>query len=121
MAVTLASDAFSDAVITDGIGRGDVASAARLWVRFWPTALEASRTFVEPPEVPGLAAEALIGTIAAIAVGRGPREDVAAFVRSAVQELGEDDEPHTPGDAPALPDVFASALMTRAFSGLPAE
>jgi hypothetical protein len=120
MAITLAPDELSDAEITDGIALGDVGSAARLWVRLWPTAQSAARELVEPAVVPGLAAEALIGTIAAIAVGRGPREDVTAFVRGAVRELGEDDGPPPAAHSGAsYPDVFASPMMSRAFAGLP--
>ncbi|WP_123227338.1 hypothetical protein [Nocardioides marmoriginsengisoli] len=119
MAITLASDVLGDAEITDSIGAGDVGSAARLWVRYWPTALTAARQYVEPAEVPGLAAEALIGTIAAIAIGRGPREDVEEFVTSAVRELGEgDDQTPDPGNAAGHPDVFVSAAMTRSFAEL---
>ena len=81
MAITLASDALSDAEITDGIGQGDLEAAARLWVRHWPTALTAAREYVGPDEVPGLAAEALIATVSAIAIGRGPRENVSAAWR----------------------------------------
>lgn len=119
MAVTIARDALNDAQVTDGICRGDAGAAARLWVRHWPTALNAARELVEPAEVPGLAAEALIGTVAAIAVGRGPREDVAGFVRDAVRELGEDDVPPPPPAAATHPDVFASPLMSRVFADLP--
>lgn len=118
MAVTLAPDGLRDAEVTDGIGLGDIGCAARLWVRYWPTALGAARQFVDPAEVPGLAAEALIGTIAAIAIGRGPREDVAGFVAAAVRELGEDDEPTTRAETAHYPEVFASAMMTRAFAAL---
>ncbi|MCW2855774.1 MAG: hypothetical protein JWR52_1389 [Marmoricola sp.] len=127
MAVKLGSDASSDAQITDGVGAGDVGAAGRLWVRFWPVALSSARQFVDPAEVPGLAAEALIGTIASIAVGRGPREDVTTFVQDAVRELGEDDEPGAadrsaaPGPAVVHPDVFASRLMSQAFAGLSQE
>ncbi|MCW2753096.1 MAG: hypothetical protein JWQ32_507 [Marmoricola sp.] len=127
MAVRLGSDASSDAQITDGVGAGDVGAAGRLWVRFWPVALSSARHFVVPAEVPGLAAEALIGTIASIVVGRGPREDVATFVQDAVRELGEDEEPGptdrsaAPGSAVVLPEVFASRLMSQAFAGLSQE
>lgn len=122
MAITLGSVVLSDAEVTDGIGFGDVAAAARLWVGHWPVALSAARTYVEPDEVPGLAAEALIGTIAAIAVGRGPREDLTAFVVAAVTELGEgDDPPSASRTATAPPEVFTSPMMTRAFAGLAAE
>ena len=116
MAITLASDAISDAEITDAIGLGDLEAAARLWVRHWPTALEAARQYVDRDEVPGLAAEALISTVSAIAIGRGPREDVRGFVLDAVRELGEDDTPPTPG--PDHPPVFVSPMMTHAFSEL---
>lgn len=116
MAITLASDAFSDAEITDGIGLGDLSSATRLWVRHWEGALAAAQQYVEPAEVPGLAAEALIGTIAAIAIGRGPREDVAGFVSAAVRELGEDDEPVIAGDP--VPVLYVSPALTGAFSQL---
>jgi hypothetical protein len=119
MAITLAPDALSDAEITDGIGRGDLEFAARLWVRQWTTALEAARQYVSPEEVPGLAAEALIATVSAIAIGRGPREDVHGFVLEAVRELGEDDEPPAPG--PEYPAVFVSPMMTSSFSQLDAE
>src|SRR5689334_11624430 len=119
MAITLASDALSDAEITDGIGLGDLGSAARLWVRHWPTALEAARQYVGPDEVPGLAAEALIATVSAIAIGRGPREDVDGFVIEAVRELGEDDEPPVTG--PEHPAVFVSPMMTDAFAELDYE
>jgi hypothetical protein len=111
MAITLASDALSDAEITDRIGLGDLESAARLWVRHWPTALDAARRYVGPDEVPGLAAEALIGTVSAIAIGRGPREDVHGFVVEAVRELGEDDEPPTTG--PEHPAVFTPTAPRR--------
>lgn len=121
MAITLGSVVLSDAEVTDGIGIGDVAAAARLWVRYWPTALSAARMYVESDEVPGLAAEALIGTIAAISVGRGPREDLNAFVTAAVTELGESDEPAPSLTAPAPPEVFVSPMMTRAFAGLSGE
>lgn len=121
MAVTLASDEFSDAEITDGIGLGELSYAARLWVRHWPTALAAAREYVVPAEVPGLAAEALIGTVVAIAIGRGPRDDVAGFVTAAVRELGEDDEPGPPAGATAYPEVFVSPLLTSAFAELDAE
>lgn len=120
MAVTLAPDELRDAEVTDGIGLGDVGCAARLWVRYWPTALGAARQYVDPEEVPGLAAEALVGTITAIAIGRGPREDVAGFVAEAVRELGEDDEPATPSDT-AYPDLFVSTMMTDAFAALDEE
>lgn len=119
MAITLASDASSDAEITDGIGLGDLGSAARLWVRHWPTALEAARRYVNPHEVPGLAAEALIATVSAIAIGRGPREDVHGFVVEAVRELGEDDEP--PAGGPEHPAVFVSPMMTSSFAQLDPE
>jgi len=119
MAITLASDALSDAEITDGIGLGDLEAAARLWVRHWPTALEAARLYVSPDEVPGLAAEALIATVSAIAIGRGPREDVHGFVVEAVRELGEDDEP--PVGGPEHPAVFVSPMMSNAFAELDAE
>lgn len=119
MAITLAQDALSDAEITDGIGLGDLESAARLWVRHWPTALEAARQYVTADEVPGLAAEALIATVSAIAIGRGPREDVHGFVIDAVRELGEDDEPPAPG--PEHPAVFVSPMMTHAFSQLESD
>ncbi|MCZ4500461.1 MAG: polymerase sigma-70 factor [Marmoricola sp.] len=119
MGITLASEKLSDAEVTDGIGAGDVGSAARLWVRYWPTALGAARQFVDPAEVPGLAAEALIGTIASIGVGRGPRDSVESFVRDAVQELGDEGTPPAPAATPH-PDVFVSPTMTRAFSGLTA-
>lgn len=116
MAITLAADELGDAVVTDNIGHGEVASAALLWVRYWPTALVAARECVEPAEVPGLAAEALIGTVAAITIGRGPREDPAAFVAAAVRELGEDDGPAPdPAIAAAYPDVFPSPMMAAAF------
>lgn len=120
MAITLASHALSDAEITDGIGRGDLASAARLWVRHWSTALNAALLYVERPEVPGLAAEALVGTISMTALGRGPREDVAGFVAAAVRELGEDDEPvdTNTGD---FPEVYVSPRLTRSFGDLHAE
>jgi len=122
MAITLGSVVLSDAEVTDGIGFGDVAAAARLWVGHWPIALSAARTYVEPDEVPGLAAEALVGTIAAIAVGRGPREDLTAFVVAAVTELGEgDDPPPASRTTTPPPEVFTSPMMTRAFAGLPAE
>lgn len=121
MAITLGSVVLSDAEVTDGIGLGDVTAAARLWVRYWPTALSAARMYVESDEVPGLAAEALIGTIAAISVGRGPREDLSAFVTAAVTELGESDEPDPSLTAPAPPEVFVSPMMTRAFAGLSGE
>ena len=39
MAITLPADGLSDAEITDGIARGDITSAARLWVRLWPLPL----------------------------------------------------------------------------------
>ena len=120
MAVVLAPAALSDAAVTDGIGRGDVGDAARLWVRHWPHALGAARALVRPLEVPGLAAEALIGTIAAIAVGHGPREDVGEFVLAAVLELGADDEPPVRSEV-TYPDVLPSALMQRAYDGLPAD
>lgn len=120
MAITLGSEALGDAEVTDGIGRGDVEAAASLWVRYWPTALASARQFVNPDEVPGLAAEALVGTIAAISVGRGPREDLSSFVTAAVAELGESDVPPEAGGAP-VPDVFVSPLMTRAFAGLSEE
>lgn len=119
MAITLASDGFGDAKITDGIGLGDLASATRLWVRHWPSALAAAHRFVEPAEVPGLAAEALIGTVAAIAIGRGPREDVAGFVSAAVRELGDDEEPFESGDP--VPVLFVSPTMSRAFDELDPE
>lgn len=119
MAINLADETYSDAEITDGIGLGRIDSAARLWVRYWPTALATAREYVEAAEVPGLAAEALVGTIAAIAVGHGPREDARSFVVDAVRELGEGEVP--PAGEPVLPDVFVSALMTRAFSELPAS
>jgi hypothetical protein len=120
MAITLAPDELSDAEITDEIALGYVGPAARLWVRLWPTAQSAARELVEPAEVPGLAAEALIGTIAAIAVGRGPREDVTAFVRGAVRELGEDDGlPPAQHSGASYPDVFTSPMMSRAFADLP--
>ena len=119
MAITLASDVLGDAETTDSIGIGDVGSAARVWVRYWPTALTAARRYVDPAEVPGLAAEALIGTIAAIAIGRGPREDVEEFVTSAVRELGEgDDQTPDPSNSAGHPDVFVSATMTRSFAEL---
>ena len=118
MAITLASDSLSDASITDGIGAGDLRSAARLWVRHWPTALAASRLYVDRAEVPGLAAEALIGTISMTALGRGPREGVSAFVASAVRELGEDDEPPAV-DIHELAEVYASPRLSRAFAELP--
>ncbi|RYJ05273.1 MAG: hypothetical protein EON52_12430, partial [Actinomycetales bacterium] len=117
MAITLASDSLSDASVTDGIGRGDLAAAARLWVRHWPTALASARLYVDRPEVPGLAAEALIGTISMTALGRGPREDVAGFVASAVRELGEDDEPPAI-DISELDEVYPSPRMTRSFAAL---
>lgn len=120
MAITLAHDSLSDAEVTDGIGRGDLASAARLWVRHWSTALSTARLYVERAEVPGLAAEALIGTISMTALGRGPREDVAGFVTSAVRELGEDDEPVVL-DTDAFPDVYVSPRLTRSFADLHAE
>lgn len=120
MAITLGSAVLSDAEVTDGIGFGDVAAAARLWVGHWPIALSAARIHVEPDEVPGLAAEALIGTIAAIAVGRGPREDLTAFVVAAVTELGEGEDPPAPSSTAPPPEIFTSAAMTRAFAGLPA-
>lgn len=119
MALTLAPDDSSDAEITDGIGLGDLESAARLWVRHWPTALEAARQYVGPDEVPGLAAEALISTVSAIAIGRGPREDVRGFVLEAVRELGEDDEP--PATGSEHPAVFVSPMMTHAFAELEPE
>jgi hypothetical protein len=119
MALKPVPDERSDAEITDGVVAGDTGAAVRLWVRFWPVALGAAREYVEPAEVPGLAAEALIGTIASIAVGRGPREGVASFVRDAVRELGEDDEPVDPDQTvPVHPDVFASPLMSAAYAGL---
>ncbi|MBO9522746.1 MAG: hypothetical protein J7518_14535 [Nocardioidaceae bacterium] len=121
MAVTLAPDELRDAEITDGIGRGDVGCAARLWVRYWPTALGAARRFVDPEEVPGLAAEALIGTITAVAIGRGPREDVAGFVEDAVRELGEDDDEPAPAHGGGYPDLFVSPAMTEAFEALEPE
>ena len=117
MAITLAPVGLSDAEVTDGIGRGDVECATRLWVRFWPTALSGARRYVERAEVPGLAAEALIGTIAATAIGRGPREDVAGFVTEAVHELGGEEPLDEPAASSGL-QVYTSALMTRAFSGL---
>jgi hypothetical protein len=120
MAITLASDALSDAEITDGIGQGDLEAAARLWVRHWPTALTAAREYVGPDEVPGLAAEALIATVSAIAIGRGPREDVDGFVIEAVRELGEDDEP-APTGTDQHPPVFVSPMMTTAFAELDPE
>lgn len=120
MAITLASDSLSDASVTDGIGRGDLAAAARLWVRLWPTALASARLYVDRPEVPGLAAEALIGTISMTALGRGPREDVAGFVAAAVRELGEDDEPPAI-DVADLPAIFISPRLTRSFAALPAS
>ena len=119
MAITLASDTLSDAEITDGIGLGDLGAAARLWVRHWPTALSAAREYVSPDEVPGLAAEALIATVSAIAIGRGPREDVHGFVVEAVRELGEDDE--LPVRGAEHPAVFVSPMMTDAFAELDAE
>ncbi|RNL81428.1 hypothetical protein [Nocardioides marmorisolisilvae] len=119
MAITLASDAISDAEITDAIGLGDLEAAARLWVRHWPTALEAARLYVSPDEVPGLAAEALIATVSAIAIGRGPREDVHGFVVEAVRELGEDDEP--PVGGPEHPPVFVSPMMSSSFAQLDPE
>jgi hypothetical protein len=120
MAITLAADELSDAEITDRIALGDVRSAARLWVRFWPTALNAARELVEPADVPGLAAEALIGTIAVIAVGRGPREDVQTFLLEAVRELVDDDGlPPAPYPGTPAPDVSASPIMSRAFARLP--
>lgn len=121
MAITLGSVELSDVEVTDGIGRGDVAAAARLWVRHWPTALDAAREYVAPEEVPGLAAEALIGTIAAIAVGRGPRENLTAFVTSAVAELAEGEEPPSSSTGEVPPPVFVSRLMTSAFEALPAS
>jgi hypothetical protein len=120
MAITLAADALSDAEITDGIALGDLGCAARLWVRLWPTSLNAARDLVGPGEVPGLAAEALIGTIAAIAIGRGPREDVKPFLRGAVRELGDHGGPPPPGYAGAWsPDVSTSPIMSGAFARLP--
>lgn len=118
MAITLASDSLSDSSLTDGISRGDLTSATRLWVRNWPTAVGAARLYVDRLEVPGLAAEALIGTISMTAMGRGPREDVASFVTAAVRELGEDE------DAPAsqsgeILEVYPSPRMTRTFEALP--
>jgi hypothetical protein len=122
MAITLVSDALGDAEVTDNVGLGEVDSAARLWVRHWSVALSAARQYVEPVEVPGLAAEALIGTIAAIAIGRGPREDVDTFVTAAVRELGEDDDTAPdPSRAALYPEVFGSAMLTRAFTELDAE
>lgn len=119
MAITLAPEELTDAEVTDRIGLGDLDAAARLWVRHWPTALEAAHTLVDSPEAPGLAAEALIGTITAVAVGRGPREDVAGFVIQAVRELG-DGAPAPSADQPRLPEIFPSARMTRALEQLPA-
>lgn len=122
MAITLASDSWSDAEVTDAVGRGDLAAAARLWVRHWPAALVAARLYVDRAEVPGLAAEALIGTVSVTAIGRGPREDVGAFVTAAVRELGAlDDEPATPDRSTDLPDVFVSPRMTSSFGELPAD
>ncbi|MCX6394956.1 MAG: hypothetical protein NTV23_00535 [Propionibacteriales bacterium] len=118
MPITLASDTFSDAAVTDSIGRGDLTAAARLWVRHWPSALASARLYVERREVPGLAAEALIGTVSMTALGRGPREDVASFVAAAVRELGEDDEP-PPIDVAALPEVSTSPRLSQAFAALP--
>ncbi|MET3961802.1 hypothetical protein ABIE44_001736 [Marmoricola sp. OAE513] len=122
MAIKLASDSLSDAEVTDGIGRGDLESAARLWVRYWQTALSAARLYVDPPEVPGLAAEALVGTVSLIAIGRGPREDVASFVSSAVRELGEDDHPPMLMHADSEhPELFESVRMTSSFADLTDE
>jgi hypothetical protein len=121
MAITLAADELTDAEITDGIARGDISSAARLWVRLWPVALNAARELVGTAEVPALAAEALIGTIAVIAVGRGPRDDVKTFLREAVRELGGVDA-SSPAPHPGAwtPDVSTSPIMSSAFAGLPA-
>ncbi len=122
MAITLGTVVLSDAEVTDGIGFGDVGAAACLWVGQWSIALSAARTYVEPDEVPGLAAEALIATIAAIAVGRGPREDLTAFVVAAVTELGVgDDPPPASRSTTSPPEVFTSPMMTRAFADLRPE
>jgi hypothetical protein len=120
MAITLAADELTDAEITDGIALGDISCAARLWVRLWPVALNAARELVGTADVPKLAAEALIGTIAVIAVGRGPRDDVKAFLREAVRELGGVDA-SSPAPYPGAwsPDVSTSPIMSSAFAGLP--
>jgi hypothetical protein len=119
MAFTLARDELTDEELVELIGRGDLRAAACFWVRHWPTALTASRGLVEPAEVPGLAAEALIGTLAAVRVGTGPRDHAAVFVIDAVHELGGEEYlvEHLAG--PAYPDVFASSTMAAAFDDLP--
>jgi hypothetical protein len=118
MSITLASDALSDAEVTDEVGRENLTAAARLWVRHWPGALAVARLYVEAAEVPGLAAEALVGTVAITATGRGPRSDVPAFVSAAVRELGEDDGDQPFAPDPAMPDIFVSRYLTFSYADL---
>jgi hypothetical protein len=121
MTFTLALDGLTDAELVDRTATGDPTAAARFWVRHWPTALTAARGLVEPAEVPGLAAEALIGTLAAIRVGSGPRSNSAVFVIDAVHELGGDEFSSQNLAALTYPDVFPSPTMARSFATLRVE
>ncbi|MGO4255066.1 hypothetical protein [Marmoricola sp. RAF53] len=121
MTFTLAPDEQTDAELLHRVGTGDPAAAARLWVRLWPEALEAARGLVDPAEVPGLAAEALVGTLAAVALGTGPTDEATGFVVAAVHELGEDDLGGSHFPVADHPDVFPSRTFGEVFGTLPDE
>ncbi|HET6151429.1 MAG TPA: hypothetical protein VFE15_00635 [Marmoricola sp.] len=118
MTFALASDELNDAELLLRLRSGDPESAARLWVRHWPEALEVARDLVDVVEVPGLAAEALIGTLASVAVGSGPLDHLASFVTAAVHELAEDELPPAPSSV-TIPAVFPSRTLGELFAGLP--
>ncbi|HEX4191225.1 MAG TPA: hypothetical protein VHZ06_09545 [Marmoricola sp.] len=118
MTFALASDELNDAELLLRLRSGDPESAARLWVRHWPAALEVARDLVDVVEVPGLAAEALIGTLASVAVGSGPQDHLASFVTAAVHELAEDELPPAPSST-TIPAVFPSRTLGELFAALP--
>ncbi|MFL6158016.1 MAG: hypothetical protein ACJ72D_18145 [Marmoricola sp.] len=122
MTFALASDELIDVELLRLVRSGDASAAARIWVRHWPTALDTARTLVDAAEVPGLAAEALVGTLAAVALGYGPDGDLEGFVVDAVRELGEDEDAPPPTTATATyPDVFPSVTLGEVFAPLPVE
>ncbi|WP_183407699.1 RNA polymerase sigma factor [Nocardioides marmoriginsengisoli] len=113
---------------------GDPDAAAVLWVRSWPSALAVARfVAADTGDAEDLASEAMATVFAAIARGAGPTDVVRAYVATTIRNLHttalrrqrrtgtpvELDDDRVLRLVAETPDVTESALVGRAFRGLP--
>jgi hypothetical protein len=117
MAFALDLGGLTDAELVDRVAVGDPEATAVLWVRLWPVAVSVARHSVPTEEVPGLAAEALVGTLAGLALGATLTSDLVTTLTRSVEELAAGERSRaTPalyaGDAIAVSDRLREVFGT---------